>query len=920
MADVLVSGIKISEMDLVNDITGSEKLPTDQAGDKAVNIDQILTYVNNKVKPTWGNIQGDIDKQTDLINNVANRDEAIRFTLQTEIDSLQDQVNAIGVGSYGFKTYAEMDAAKTTLPANSLLRVTNDPNTANNGDWQWDGTTLTKSLYDPLTQAKDYSSFRESTGTYKNVFNIDEIKGLDLSRITNQVGRTAVTKTGVKTLKLSSPANTTTEIRWRFSAQHFKESGVISASINLKSLTASAGAPALSARMFIWQTNAAGASIKIDSVLIAGPEGITVERPVVIEGISLDQNAVYVEFGFSIASGAARDLLLEDLCLSQAPKGVFIRPVEKPVNLFPDKSFSGQYSSTFQGLAKNENGEQIMTFEVTSLLRQALYQIPAIGKFQAGSIVRFGADVYSNSVGATHMSMIFYDANNAEITRSTQASRIANVYDTLSSEFVIPANTVRVDIRLMKDANANTAKFKNVFLYSSNQDKVDFNPQFPLTILCVDGVNGLDTNNGTTTAPLKTLARAMQMGGYNTKIIVSEGDYAEFPLVSSKIANLEVVAARNSRVRIIGGVKPTGFTKTAGYTKVWQVPLATNPVTDATDRSGYWLYQHGVSDPNTVITRRWKNQLGRTSRLPDTTQIWRVSSIAEIDSATTPAWFWDAGVLYLSVVGGGDPNTADIRIPETINSPFYTLNTTKNQTIKLVGIESYYWLSGFRVWDFASVELINCKAIGNRVNGFETSDNVFVRQVSCEAYGNWVDGNGGHVYRENVYKKSCRYEGVDNYFHDNGDDGLSYHEMWSGYTSGMLCEYNGDRGVADAVGAHMVHIYPILYKNGQGNGKWSIDDGAGIACVGTAIDGGISTDTIVFGGISEGNLVNFNVGGSSENVMNLYDCKSFYPVQIHYGANNGTMNLYNCDYFGAGTIKSTVSGTINVINSTKVPE
>lgn len=54
-----------------------------------------------------------------------------------------------------YKTYAEMDADKANLSSKTKVTVTNDETASNNGDWQWDGTTLTKSAYDPLAQAKE---------------------------------------------------------------------------------------------------------------------------------------------------------------------------------------------------------------------------------------------------------------------------------------------------------------------------------------------------------------------------------------------------------------------------------------------------------------------------------------------------------------------------------------------------------------------------------------------------------------------------------------------------------------------------------------------------------------------------------------------------------------------------------------------
>lgn len=777
------------------------------------------------------------------------------------------------------------------------------------------------------TDSENYTDSRERLGMSQNIFTLDEIKGIDFSRITNQTGRTAVSRITPKSIKVTGAANTTTEVRWRFSASHFKDTNIVSASIHLKSVGASTGAATQAVRLMLWQTSATGSSIRTDSKTIAGPEAITTEGNFVVENIPLDPTAVFVEVGFSIQSVAARDLIFEDFCISSAAKAAFIRPLASPVNLFPDPLYSGQYSSIFNGLARIENNELIMTFEETTTLRQSLYQIPALGRFAPGAIVRFGSEISSNATGATHMTIVFYDAAGTEITRSTQASRIANTYDILSSEFVVPSNCARVDVRLMKDANATLAKFKPAFLYSSYQYRVPFNPQFPLTILYVDGVNGSDSNNATQTAPIKTLTRAMVMAGYYTRIIVAEGDYAEAPQVTAKIGVLEIEAARNARVRLIGGTKITGFTQSSGFSKVWQMNLVDSPLL-TTDRSGYWLIQHGVPDATTLIPDSERHSLheGRTYRISDYTRIWKVNSVAEIEAANRPSWYWFEGVLYLSCVGFGNPNSADIRIPEKVLSPFYTSAITKDQKIKLTGIETFYWLHGFRTWDFSSVEMIRCKAWGNRVNGFEHSNTMTVTRDRCESGGNWVDGSGGHVHtaqgRPNPSGQSCSYKGFNNYEHDTGDDGQSLHEYWRGVDYGGLIEYVGDRAIATAVGAHTVHYEVFARETYKGIGMWDVDDGAAFACVGTAVDGGATTNMELHSCIAENCRVSVNVAGAdpNKNVINAYDFKSINPTFSHYNSSRGVMNLYDATYEGLEDgIKTTDNGgVINIKNTVKV--
>ena len=73
------------------------------------------------------------------------------------------QLAAGASGHKGFKTLADAQAAQASLPANTLVEVTNDSDSTKNGVYLWDGATLTKSLYDPAAVAKNYTDNLETS-------------------------------------------------------------------------------------------------------------------------------------------------------------------------------------------------------------------------------------------------------------------------------------------------------------------------------------------------------------------------------------------------------------------------------------------------------------------------------------------------------------------------------------------------------------------------------------------------------------------------------------------------------------------------------------------------------------------------------------------------------------------------------------
>ena len=81
-------------------------------------------------------------------------DTQSQLKLKADITYVDNKVDPLVGGHKGFSTLALAQAAQGTLPSGSVVEVTNDSTESNNGLYLWDGTTLTKSAYDPLTQAK----------------------------------------------------------------------------------------------------------------------------------------------------------------------------------------------------------------------------------------------------------------------------------------------------------------------------------------------------------------------------------------------------------------------------------------------------------------------------------------------------------------------------------------------------------------------------------------------------------------------------------------------------------------------------------------------------------------------------------------------------------------------------------------------
>ncbi len=99
--------------------------------------------LNGIVKPTISN----------FLNNYAASKADLSY-VSANIANINTAITAVAGGHKAYGTLEAALANTSTFPQNSIIEITNDPDASKNGTYQWNGSDLTKSAYDPLTQAK----------------------------------------------------------------------------------------------------------------------------------------------------------------------------------------------------------------------------------------------------------------------------------------------------------------------------------------------------------------------------------------------------------------------------------------------------------------------------------------------------------------------------------------------------------------------------------------------------------------------------------------------------------------------------------------------------------------------------------------------------------------------------------------------
>jgi hypothetical protein len=424
---------------------------------------------------------------------------------------------------------------------------------------------------------------------------------------------------------------------------------------------------------------------------------------------------------------------------------------------------------------------------------------------------------------------------------------------------------------------------------------------------------GLDTNAGTIGSPLLTVQAAITMLGGSGTVRYAAGDYPaqrfDPATVTGKVRLVGTRAAApnyDRYPRIYLASKLTGITKTAGQAKVYQAAVAGLP----TLANFNWAYQDGVADPRTLIASgdRSPQHRGRRYRLSDTCKLVKTTAttlaaaLTEIDAtgANDPRAFIDSGILYFSIVGGGDGTTADIYVDAATGFVAAGAREAFGE-IEIQGLELRY--GGLPLTSFRRAHLEEVVVIGARTNAVDYSVLTFSSlETACagSAAGAVGDGINGH-------NGSKLPRGDDAYSHDNQDDGASDHEGCGSRFNGGLFEFNGGAGIAPAYGADQVADGAISRSNCTIAGRKP----AGFAVVGgpsgsSLADAGLDTNALWINCVSIRDPIGFyDTHLSGDNLAVAIGCKAIDSLTYGYSM----AEIRDCGWSSAtGTAKS--AGTV----------
>lgn len=422
------------------------------------------------------------------------------------------------------------------------------------------------------------------------------------------------------------------------------------------------------------------------------------------------------------------------------------------------------------------------------------------------------------------------------------------------------------------------------------------------------------TGTGLIGSPFATIDKAVDAINGSGTVYVTPGIYSPQSITPSKVkGRVDLVGLRSDLATgsyafplIRCASKLTGITKTAGRTKIYQATVAGLPSLSNFN----WAYQDGVNDPRTLIADadRSPQHRGRTHRLHRFAKLIKpvatvlADALSEMDAESLPTAFVDSGILYFTIVGGGDGAAADIYL-DAATGLIAGSGVTRGMAgeLNITGLEVRY--GGVDLRPFSRSHVDELAVLGSRTNCVDY--NVLSYGTLETAAGGSQSGTTGDGL--NGHNGARLTAGADLYSHDNKDDGFSDHAGCTSRMQGGLVEYNGGGGLTPAYGADHIATGFVSRRNQQISGR---KPGA-FCVVGTPAEGnpedfGYDTRALWIGCTDIESTTSFFDSKITANASLCIDCKSIRPVTRGFDVSK----IIDCGYLASGTSTAKAAGTV----------
>jgi hypothetical protein len=782
-------------------------------------------------------------------------DNASEIRKKADISYVDSKVASLAGGHKAYQTLALAQAAQATLPVNSVVEVTNDSTTSNNGTYQWNGTTLTKSAYDPLTQAKNYA---DANPRFKS-FNLTGSENFD----TLPEGRYFIPTSAVATALDAQlpPTATSPKIGWVEKTQYSN---------------------ALIELVFSRYTvNSSGEYESYKKMSNGGSSSLT-WLPWQKQVSRYEYEANKTTVNNSIASAVA---------------------AKAEINLFPNYALTSDSSSTYQATVTTESGYPTLTVNTGGVTLVAYDMNVVSNVVDVGRLLTFSIEGFCTTYGASSADITIQALNASGGVIATSANTylsVANDWQKITTTLTLPASTSKIRLRMInRNGSGNTlCKFRNATLVSDYVFLKYVNPTSSATTENIFFVTktGSDANKGTAASPFLTIQKAISSLPTHGGVVEVGGGYYRETLTINNSGNVWIRSKRNERA-IIFGSDQLVVTKTAGYTQVYQAPLAAKPVGMGGGRGNPVIFEWGTLSKPILDTDRQHLHRSRTHRLPYT-EMFEAATKAELDTVGGKGkWFWESGIIYFAATDGSD---ATLKQYEARMRP--TIIHT-NGVLHLTRLDVFFSTSEGGQFNGLMVDREDCRTFGNYFNGWSDNCNI-TKSLYDEAGGNGNDGMNGTVTTYNVADVNTRLTAhyVEPHCHDNGDDGLSYHFRGNVRISGGLCEYNTKADVVHVTGATCVCDGTVA--QGTLNGFYAA----------TTATGDTERTSTYFKCINTKARNNtYSYRSADDAIMHCENTKAINPNGFgYYQTGVGAINAEDCKY--TGDPAKMKSGTVNVTN------